>query len=929
MSELALQRIHEAKKQRLIYLDLGNCGLTELPDEIFKLTWLETLNLGNEWWDFYVDLNRGQWTYSENKGDKNNISYLSDKIGLLSKIKKIILNENADLEDISNLEGLKNLQELFASKTQLNDLIPLRNLDKIQQIRIYDARVKDLSPISNLKNLQILNVSMNQINNIGHLGGLQNLKQLWIDQNPLEELNGLSECLILEQLRISNTHIHDLNPLKNLINLQQLWVNDTLVDDLSPIKDLFKLIHLRANNTSIYELAPLKGLKHLQQVDIRNTQVNDIMPLKDIINNNVEIILEEEIAWKSKGVYVKNCPLDKALIAAIKKGHSSVLKYLNKPKARLFEARVLVLGEPRAGKTTLRRKLKDLNAALPTVYESTKAFNIEIDPYTCQIEKDNEKNKLTYYLWDFGGQDYYRLLHQLFISEQAVFVIVTDTDRNKNEEEIDFWLETIQRLGKDRNNTYSPVILFQNSKTNREGSDFLDLKKRYTFWRQNELFVINLNALAENSETYDKKEVERFKRFKTYLERCFCQLDHIGKEMPTQWLNVRKDLAKYEKENWITIELFNKICASKGIVFPNDQEDLLDIFHTLGYLLHYRNTTLQGMVILNREWVTDALYRVLDDAIVSTNKGWFKQAEAERIWSDPCYKNRLPELLALMQEFKLCYYNPVSQKYIVPAKLPEYVEGLPEWDVTKTVRLHLQYDWMPRAIPTQLIVSLHENIINFDNREQWIWRRGAVLDGHLLGLKDVRVQIVDNWRNNTIEISARGDHSEFLIRTVMKNWRNVNEPFEDKVTVTKIILCPCKQCHQSKKPHTFKYESVLTALEKNKRLQCNESFDDFLASDILKGVFDESTVLADSFEKRGTRIGEELKNLIKDGKVKEALEKIPDDEFIINLKYRLNSITQILVKDTMPYDVINREQNKIVDDLLTYLSSDSFKHKKI
>ena len=45
MSELALQRIHEAKQHRLTRLDLGNCGLTELPDELFELTWLSALSL--------------------------------------------------------------------------------------------------------------------------------------------------------------------------------------------------------------------------------------------------------------------------------------------------------------------------------------------------------------------------------------------------------------------------------------------------------------------------------------------------------------------------------------------------------------------------------------------------------------------------------------------------------------------------------------------------------------------------------------------------------------------------------------------------------------------------------------------------------------------------------------------------------------------
>ena len=44
MSELALKLIKEAKEKRLTRLDLGNCGLTELPDELFELEDLKEQN---------------------------------------------------------------------------------------------------------------------------------------------------------------------------------------------------------------------------------------------------------------------------------------------------------------------------------------------------------------------------------------------------------------------------------------------------------------------------------------------------------------------------------------------------------------------------------------------------------------------------------------------------------------------------------------------------------------------------------------------------------------------------------------------------------------------------------------------------------------------------------------------------------------------
>jgi internalin A len=37
MSDVALQLIAENKKTRVTFLDLGNCGLTEIPAEIGEL----------------------------------------------------------------------------------------------------------------------------------------------------------------------------------------------------------------------------------------------------------------------------------------------------------------------------------------------------------------------------------------------------------------------------------------------------------------------------------------------------------------------------------------------------------------------------------------------------------------------------------------------------------------------------------------------------------------------------------------------------------------------------------------------------------------------------------------------------------------------------------------------------------------------------
>jgi len=43
MSQLAQKLIAENKETKSTFLDLGNCGLTELPNELLDCYWLENL----------------------------------------------------------------------------------------------------------------------------------------------------------------------------------------------------------------------------------------------------------------------------------------------------------------------------------------------------------------------------------------------------------------------------------------------------------------------------------------------------------------------------------------------------------------------------------------------------------------------------------------------------------------------------------------------------------------------------------------------------------------------------------------------------------------------------------------------------------------------------------------------------------------------
>ena len=89
MLELALPLIEENKKTRDIFLDLRNCGLTEVPGEIGELVWLEELSLSNS--DILPLSN--EWLYgsrreTQNVGPANHIRRLTSSMtGLPGVIK--------------------------------------------------------------------------------------------------------------------------------------------------------------------------------------------------------------------------------------------------------------------------------------------------------------------------------------------------------------------------------------------------------------------------------------------------------------------------------------------------------------------------------------------------------------------------------------------------------------------------------------------------------------------------------------------------------------------------------------------------------------------------------------------------------------------------------------------------------------------------
>ncbi|MFK7950579.1 MAG: leucine-rich repeat domain-containing protein, partial [Saprospiraceae bacterium] len=198
MSNLALELIAKEKIEKTGRLDLGNCGLTELPEELFELVWLEELYLNFDKYDWE---NR-KWIKSKNQGSKNQISHIP-----------------------TNFPKLENLKELQIHEQPILDFSILNNCKNLVRLNLYDSKTTDFSFLSGLTQLQSLYLSSNQITDISFLSGLTQLQSLVLSSNQITDISFLSGLTQLQTLDLSSNQITDISDLLPLIKLGKMQLS--------------------------------------------------------------------------------------------------------------------------------------------------------------------------------------------------------------------------------------------------------------------------------------------------------------------------------------------------------------------------------------------------------------------------------------------------------------------------------------------------------------------------------------------------------------------------------------------------------------------------------------------------------------------------------------------------------------------------------
>jgi internalin A len=755
MSELALKLIAKNKKTRNTYLDLGNCGLTELPQELGELVWLETLILSADWHDwaaqgFYCNK-------TNNEGASNN-----------------------GLNEVAPISKLFRLRRLVANNTKITDLTPLVGLCALQSLDLNSTPVIDLAPLSCLAALQ----------------------QLYLDSTQTRALTPLSGLATLQWLHLNSTQVTDLAALASLGALKRLYFASTQVTDLAPLRSLGALRRLKFNATQVTDLAPLAKLRALRRVDLSSTQVTDLAPLRHLIQFGREVSLEQ----LGGDIRVYDCPLTSPPVEIVAQGNGAILNYFRELDVsgidHLYEAKMLILGEGGAGKTSLLRRLYQPDSPLPEEQETTKGIAIHRHDFPLPNGRDFRLN-----VWDFGGQEIYHATHQFFLTRRSLYVLLDDTrrsDKAVSDLGFKYWLDVIELFGGD-----SPVLIFQNEKGNRSKTiDFDGIRARYPHVMKS----FNGNLEHAQAALAIREGIDSFAS----------RLPHIGEQLPAAWVKVRADIeTAAQTQPHISLQQYMDIYQRHLPANRVKALHLSQYLHDLGVFLHFQDDKLLAKtVILQNQWATEAVYKLLDDEQIKAKKGRFNDEDCARLWAGAHYADMHMELVALMRHFELCYLLPDSTPttWLAPQLLAATKpQPLRDWNQAGDLVLRYRYAIMPRGLISRLLVRLHRFVPNPET---------ACITAVLFEQTETAVLAELSADGREIELRARGPERKALLSVVAADLEAINDGFHGlRNKVDKLIPCDCPQCSACKTPHLFDEKRLRKRVEDRElKIECPLSY---------------------------------------------------------------------------------------------------------
>lgn len=223
-----LTPLYSLGKLKVVYAD--NSGVDDVIAGKFYEKKPGTLliyqtNENEEWWKGLSDA--WKTTVSEQISLKGKPDKHDQQI--IANLKKVTINDNF----------------------QISDLTPLLHLTVLEELQFTGTTVAKLDPLSHCAKLRSLNCSRNPINSLSPITGLPSLKELDFSNTQVEDIDALQNMVQIEVLKFSGTQVKNLKYLQKLVNIRNIEFFNSRVGNIDVLDGMPKLESVKMFNTKV------------------------------------------------------------------------------------------------------------------------------------------------------------------------------------------------------------------------------------------------------------------------------------------------------------------------------------------------------------------------------------------------------------------------------------------------------------------------------------------------------------------------------------------------------------------------------------------------------------------------------------------------------------------------------------------------------
>lgn len=814
-----------AQLSNLQVLRLSHNRLCSLPNDFAKLVNLQELRITN-----------------------NHLKVLPSDFSNLTNLQILSLAKNQLNNLPPDFVKLVNLQELYLADNPLDNLPP--NFFNLTNLKVLSLANTQLSSLPNgfgkLINVQTLFLEQNHISSLpSDFVQLVNLQKLYLSENQLSSLPGnFAELNKLEEVSFSNNQLQSLpDNFFQLINLKKLWLYNNQLHSL-PV-NFTQLINLQTLDLANNPLGDLPmdfaRLTNLQTLSLALLGLTSLPPNFGQLTNLQSLWLDNN--------QLSNLPLDFANLISLREmrlennpwrtpppelalaGVDEVLNFLRALQtgnvAMRYQAKLLIIGEGAAGKSSALRALRGLtfNEKLETTH------GIDIQPY--QLSHPNQPDvTMTLNIWDFGGQQIYHTTHQFFMTRRSLYLLVWNARGDTEQGRLDHWLRNIQVLAPD-----APVLLVATHIDERP-ADF-----NYERFKASYPQLVGWVGVSNKVGT-------GIDQLRQIIAEQAAALPLMEQQWPSSWVAVEEALQK-KRRHHITAREFHEICVTSGITRPGEEKTLAGYLHDLGKILYFQeDDALSDFVVLKPNWLTQTMARVLDDQETRLRQGVLDHRAFGRLWplteAKMKYERRLyPLFQRMLERFLICYQlerhpdgheqslAPLLLPHAPPADLlpwPQLLTDQPE------IRLCFKLDFVPPGLMSWFIVLSH-------HYSQGIhWREGVRLQ-----YEQHQAEVILNPSVRELWLRVRGPAPSNFFNLLQHTLNeHIIKRYFTGLSYTRQIPCNCAECQQTvvggqssvvTQTHFFDYDKLVKRMEDKKlHIECQHSYAMVSVPALLEGI---------------------------------------------------------------------------------------------